>query len=31
MSIYVALNVTNDEIKKKKFSVQLLEQILKLK
>jgi hypothetical protein len=31
MSIYVALNVTNDEIKKKNFSVQLLEQILKLK
>jgi hypothetical protein len=31
MSIYVALNVTNDEINKKKFSVQLLEQILKLK
>jgi hypothetical protein len=27
----VALNVTNDEIKKKNFSVQLLEQILKLK
>jgi hypothetical protein len=31
MSIYVALNVTNDEINKKNFSVQLLEQILKLK